>query len=246
MHSWAVENDLLDFVETMNCAASVDEAWRKIVTFMRGLGASHVGTLFDPKVSEFVHLSTSPSCIRELYREEVYPDHDQTLEHCKKNLTPAFFGKEFWHLDPDIPVRRRRFDEELVSIGTRAAVAVPLHAHANNVWGFVAFRTNLRGDEFDRFFDDYGPRIQLGAITALSRIYALARNEQAEYISLTEREVECLQWLARGLRNDRIAHRMSITQATVEFHLANARRKLNARTRGQALVNALQLGLIEP
>ena len=61
---------------------------------------------------------------------------------------------------------------------------------------------------------------------------------------LTEREREALGLLADGHRNDRIAHRMSISVSTVEMHMANARRKLGARTREQALVEAIRRGLI--
>ena len=63
-------------------------------------------------------------------------------------------------------------------------------------------------------------------------------------VRLTERECEALALLADGHRNDRIAHRMSISVSTVEMHLANARRKLCARTREQALVEAIRRGLI--
>jgi DNA-binding CsgD family transcriptional regulator len=63
---------------------------------------------------------------------------------------------------------------------------------------------------------------------------------------LTPREVECLEWLGRGLDNEKIAKRLGIAMATVALHLTNARRKLGAATREQALVLALQRGLINP
>ncbi len=63
---------------------------------------------------------------------------------------------------------------------------------------------------------------------------------------LTARERECLLWLSRGLRNDDIAEKLSLSRSTVEFHLVNVRRKLNASTREQALAIAVQGGLITP
>lgn len=62
---------------------------------------------------------------------------------------------------------------------------------------------------------------------------------------LSPRERECLAWLAVGMRHDRIAERLGISRPTVELHLANARRKLNARTREQALARAVAFGLLE-
>jgi DNA-binding response OmpR family regulator len=65
-------------------------------------------------------------------------------------------------------------------------------------------------------------------------------------VNLTKREIECLTWLARGLRNEVIADRLTISAATVELHLSNARRKLAAATREQAIAIAIQFGLISP
>lgn len=63
---------------------------------------------------------------------------------------------------------------------------------------------------------------------------------------LTPREVECLEWLGRGLDNEKIARKLGIAMATVALHSTNARRKLGAATREQALVLALQRALIDP
>ena len=65
-------------------------------------------------------------------------------------------------------------------------------------------------------------------------------------LQLTNRETDCLVWLARGCRNENIADRLHISTATVEMHMSNARRKLAAATREQALVIATQFGLIKP
>lgn len=59
---------------------------------------------------------------------------------------------------------------------------------------------------------------------------------------LTRREIECLQWLARGCYDAQIAAHLRVSHSTVRLHLKNARVKLNARTREQALVRALQEG----
>jgi DNA-binding CsgD family transcriptional regulator len=62
--------------------------------------------------------------------------------------------------------------------------------------------------------------------------------------SLTPREIECLQWLARGLRQDALADKLSISKATVEMHVVNARKKLGAQTATQAVALALSRGVI--
>ena len=65
-------------------------------------------------------------------------------------------------------------------------------------------------------------------------------------VKLTARELDCLSLLAQGYRTVQIADRLNIKPVTVEFHLANVRNKLEAKTREQALVTAIMQGLMEP
>jgi len=61
---------------------------------------------------------------------------------------------------------------------------------------------------------------------------------------LTPRELECLSLLSDGMRTGEIATRLSIKPVTVGLHISNARRKLVARTREQAIAVAVRRGLI--
>jgi DNA-binding CsgD family transcriptional regulator len=68
---------------------------------------------------------------------------------------------------------------------------------------------------------------------------------QIKNCSLTAREVQCIEGLARGLSNNDIAKQLEISLATVALHLGNARRKLGAKTREQAVALAVKRGLID-
>jgi len=61
---------------------------------------------------------------------------------------------------------------------------------------------------------------------------------------LSPREREVLKWLAQGLQSAAIADRMGIEAVTVAKHMHNARLKLGARTREQALAFAVRDRLI--
>jgi DNA-binding CsgD family transcriptional regulator len=63
--------------------------------------------------------------------------------------------------------------------------------------------------------------------------------------ALTHRERECLEGLALGLTNAGIAKRLGLALPTVAMHLTNARKRLGARTREQAVAQAVSLGLID-
>jgi DNA-binding NarL/FixJ family response regulator len=48
------------------------------------------------------------------------------------------------------------------------------------------------------------------------------------------------------MRNAEIAHRLVVSQKTVDHHVSAVLRKLNVRTRGEASAHALRLGLGDP
>jgi DNA-binding NarL/FixJ family response regulator len=63
---------------------------------------------------------------------------------------------------------------------------------------------------------------------------------------LTDRELECLTWSARGKTSSEIAQIVGTSKRNVDFHVENACRKLDVTTRIQAAVKAVSGGLIDP
>lgn len=63
---------------------------------------------------------------------------------------------------------------------------------------------------------------------------------------LTRRQLDVLRLLADGLTTKEIATRPTLTENTVENHVRAVLRKLGARTRLEAVVRALRLGVIAP
>ncbi|WP_171182278.1 LuxR family transcriptional regulator [Ruegeria sp. HKCCD8929] len=64
--------------------------------------------------------------------------------------------------------------------------------------------------------------------------------------TLSNREVEILQWVAAGKTQHDIGDILSISHRTVEVHLRSSREKLNALTTPQAVARAIRTGLIFP
>jgi DNA-binding CsgD family transcriptional regulator len=65
----------------------------------------------------------------------------------------------------------------------------------------------------------------------------------AKASELSSRELECLRWVAAGKTDWEIGVILSISNATVRFHIDRARLKLEASTRSQAVARVALLGL---
>jgi len=61
---------------------------------------------------------------------------------------------------------------------------------------------------------------------------------------ITQREAEILQMLAAGLANKAIARQLQISEHTVKFHLGSIFSKLGVRSRTEAVISGVRLGLV--
>ena len=98
--------------------------------------------------------------------------------------------------------------------------------------------------------DDYITKpidFELLATIITARLAGVARTGLwPKSIALNEREVEVLTWAARGKTSAEIAQILDLTKRTVDFHIDNARGKLGAATRTEAVLKAATGRLIEP
>lgn len=61
---------------------------------------------------------------------------------------------------------------------------------------------------------------------------------------LSDRERQCLEWVARGKTSWETAAILQVSERTVNFHIRNACRKLNVYSRQAGVSLAIQQGLL--
>jgi len=78
----------------------------------------------------------------------------------------------------------------------------------------------------------------------LRRVAESAPRLSGDRITLTSREMEILRAIAKGHATKRIASDLGLAVPSVETHLHNLFKKLNASNRGEAVSSALRVGVI--
>ena len=65
-------------------------------------------------------------------------------------------------------------------------------------------------------------------------------------VGLTNREIECLKLIARGDTDREVSRTLGISTLTVHEYVENAKRKLKASTRTEAIAIAVSLAIVTP
>jgi len=100
--------------------------------------------------------------------------------------------------------------------------------------------------------ESFGTGVVIRALQALRRGKAYLdprireRVDQSRAVSLSGRERQVLQGLARGLTNKQIAEQAEIAATTVRDYVGNLFQKLEAANRTQVVSRAIALGLLQP
>jgi DNA-binding NarL/FixJ family response regulator len=130
-------------------------------------------------------------------------------------------------------------DDEDVFEGLRAGAVGYLLKDASSDKLFEAIRSAARGEYFLQ------PSITSKVMAEFARLSREARRQPEGLLEpLSEREMEILRLLARGLSNRVIAGQLVIAEGTVKNHVTSILAKMDARDRLQAVLKAKSLGLI--
>jgi DNA-binding NarL/FixJ family response regulator len=92
----------------------------------------------------------------------------------------------------------------------------------------------------------FAPSVTRRLIARFAEPAGARRVETPGLAELTERELEVLQLVARGLSNAEISAELVVSEHTTKTHVARVLQKLDLRNRVQAVVLAYESGLVRP
>ncbi len=180
-----------------------------------------------------------PSEWRERYDRKGYLADDPTVNFCRKNISPVIWSKL-------VPTSNKsaKIMAESKEFGLNYGISVPIHSHGTS-WGMLSLATSVNNHDY-RDIEQ-----KLVFITnILPYIYCCILNindvDLKTKPNLTNREVECLKWIADGKTSWEISQILNISERTVIFHINNVCKKLSASNRTQAIAKAISTSIIDP
>lgn len=181
------------------------------------------------------------------YAEQSLAARDPHVQRVRiRSLSPYLWGASALQKldDPG----ERETAHEGGEAGLRSGLFVPMTSPLDpfSPVACLAFGSALDERDFNRIVAERGLDLLQIAHVFHSATIRSAWMEAAGAKPLTNREKDCLRYLAEGLRQDAIADALGLARVTVEMHLRSARRKLGARTLAEAVARSLLYGQLSP
>ncbi|RUV97318.1 LuxR family transcriptional regulator [Mesorhizobium sp. M5C.F.Ca.IN.020.14.1.1] len=196
--------------------------------------------VFKPNRQDSVVMWNYPAEWQERYSRMGYAKIDPLIKKGRKEAG-AFRWSEVY-TDESITEDGRRVLDEAATFGLRTGVTVPLHGPADS-FRFMSFAQATDCELQNRAIT----YLQMAALRFHLRVVKLGTPTEPEQIyKLSAREIECIYWVSKGKSSWEIGTILGRSRNTIDFHLKNVMRKLDATSRTVAVVKALKLGIIEP
>ena len=246
--SWAGYPFMINYVERLMYAPTIDEAWKALTDRLQELGVpyahyalarvldSHAERLctdvitlsnlepeLQDRLSDPEYVATAPT-VRWLHEHSGIITWDWVRERQARGLLTSAEEKAF---------------TSLAQSGFQAGYAIGMAGIAPRLNGGIAIYgpRGMTQDEMDRIWRRHGREIVALVGLAHMRFASLPSNLALD--QLTPRQREALEWVSHGKSNQEIARIMQLSPATVEKHLRLARQALGVRTTAQAVILAM-------
>lgn len=237
---WA---EIAGFIADLARCASVDEATAQFVQFLLPFGVDTFSCgrvhLQDRSLAVFYALNW-PDSWRECYLRSGLVNRDPLFEKLTTYRQAFTWGE--MRQDRLLPSFGGDALRILAEHGWIDGLAVPVACGADCI-GLVSLAS--RGMKLK-------PSDKTVLTVACVQFYDRARRLAATRgfpvppVGLSRREIECLRLVATGKSDRAIGQILKVSAATAHEHLENAKAKLHAGARAEAVAKAVALGIVDP
>lgn len=237
-----------DFCDELGALGDVDLVWQHTTDFAYDLGFSGCSLTLARKrpggLQPALLRSDLANTFQTAYLDEGLIKQDPFLLFCCNSLSAKWLGTHDLSDFPGAAPAHQAFLDQISDVGTTGGIGVPARTWGEDMFGGWIFSTSETSVASETLMREKSTATQLAAILAYERMVVLGLGQVAGTEILSERERECLLWLCSGLRVATIADKLLISESAVNLYISNAKRKLGARTREQAIARAILSGEI--
>jgi DNA-binding CsgD family transcriptional regulator len=211
---------------------------------IQGYGLNHFAYVSFPSGGEAdvpSVLTTYPAAWIERYSENRYDRIDPVIARAVGTMLPFAWTLESLK-DPQTR-KQKAFLEEAADAGIRRGLTIPIHDRQGKSSSLTLAEFGIE-PEFQQRIDRHQHSLHLIALHLHAKLRQDDHPEPQARPSLTPREIDCLQWAAKGKSASDIAEIMRISRRTVVFHTENAKQKFGVATLPQAIARGLMHDII--
>lgn len=224
---------------------TADATWHTVREGLEDVGFTRVILSFrDEGANEHRTRSSMPRWWNGWYEESRAVARDPFFLHCCNSFQPGRSGAEYTSHHPFLSRDDVFFIDLAREAGFHSGLWFPEHLVGEAWAGGWNVGSEFRRAEADRVFGALQSPLAVALHAAHERLSEALRSQAWKSATLSPRERDCLSGLATGKHFGEISDWLEISYGTVEFHVRNARRKLQAATREQAVARAIWSGLI--
>ncbi|GAK70109.1 helix-turn-helix transcriptional regulator [Agrobacterium rubi] len=190
------------------------------------------------ELSHYTIITNWPAELLHQYDHEGMLTRSNVLRNLKHSSVPFWVNRDF--------VLRGQDEASMKSI----MALFDRFQMVNSIWCPVQDATGQRGAiSFSGSRSGFSPSetAEIAFISAhvFSRLAYIRSLDARIPDTLTDREIDCLNWTAAGKTSVEIAEILTLSEHTVNHYLNRATKKLNTVNRTQAVAKALRVGLIK-
>lgn len=230
------------FLETarkIELSENVDVLWRHLLSGVQPFGVENIIYMIiadQPPHEPFIRSSLPDNWPRAEFENPEFIE--PFLTHCCATFEITKAGIEFLHdHDNYLDEAKQSYICKGAQFNFRAALGVPCQLVGTGRHGGFILGNGMSAFEFERNILPLADELQCLCLITDNRIHTIKSQEDktSPKRPLSPREYETILYISKGMRPKEVAHTMGISEASVRLYLKNARLKLGARTKEEAV-----------
>lgn len=178
------------------------------------------------------------------YISQAYEDVDSTLKQVYRTSLPLL-----WDLTEQLKncktPNEKKMREDSIAFGIEKGVSIPLHGPSEDFAIFLLVQ--MKNENWYDQFADFQHEIFAAAYYYYSFLQKILLKSYIPFNAeqFNQREIQCLTLLAKQHSTNSIAEILNITERTVNYHIQRMNKKLGVQNKYQAVIKALNKGIIK-